>query len=134
MSKPQSWTPDAIDYVRALAKEGKSGTQIASALGRTRCSVLGACFRNGIKISRGRVYRGSPNRPKPEPAPVNAQVQNCTAIRCDTAPAGILVHQLTNHTCRWPVHDALPGRYCGQHTDAGSYCAHHHARAYRGFA
>jgi hypothetical protein len=130
MSKPQSWTPDAIDYVRALAKEGKSGTQIASALGRTRCSVLGACFRNGIKISRGRVYRGSPNRPKPEPVPEAKPLPAAPVA----SPLGILVHELTNHTCRWPVHDTLPGRYCGAHTDAGSYCEHHHARAYRGLA
>jgi hypothetical protein len=128
MSKPQSWTPDAIDYVRALAKEGKSGTQIASALGRTRCSVLGACFRNGIKISRGRVYRGSPTRPKPEPAPYVLALPAAPVA----PPDGILLTDLARNQCRWPVTTALPHRFCGAHAN-GTYCEHHRSRAYRGF-
>ena len=124
MPRALVWTPDAVDYVRRLAREGKSGMQIASATGRSRNAVLGVCFRHGIMVKRARVYRATPARQKP-------------VVELAATPSGpeggILIHELTDSACHWPVHDQLPGRYCGAPTSGSSYCAHHHARAYRGF-
>lgn len=141
------WTAEQVRHIGKLASEGHSGGEIAAQYGVTRNAIIGVCFRNKISLG-GAGTREQKRRlnvsvltlaQKRKEARqrvsvrMKVQVQNCTAPRCDTAPTGILVHELTTNTCRWPVHDTLPGRYCGEHTDFGSYCAHHHSRAYRGF-
>lgn len=139
------WSAESVAAIRNYANEGLTGREIGVRFGVSRNTIIGVCYRNKISLGgagtltqkrvtnsnvpnvalkrkEARQRRAAPVRaPKPPEQPV-------------APPLGILVHELTNHTCRWPVHDTLPGRYCGQDTDAGSYCAHHHARAYRGFA
>ena len=144
-ASPQTrWSAESVAAIRTLANEGHTGREISVRFGVSRNTIIGVCYRNKISLGgagtltqkrvlnanvptlalkrkEARQRRAAPVRaPKPPEQPV-------------AAPLGILVHELTNHTCRWPVHDTLPGRYCGAHTDAGSYCEHHHARAYRGF-
>jgi hypothetical protein len=139
------WSAESVNHIRTLASEGHTGREIGLRFGVSRNTIIGVCYRNKItlggagtlpqkralnssvptialKRKEARQRRAAPLK-APKPAPQLVGV-----------PGGILVHELTTHTCRWPVHDALPGRYCGAHTDAGSYCEHHHARAYRGFA
>jgi hypothetical protein len=139
------WSAESVSAIRTLANEGLTGREIGVRFGVSRNTIIGVCYRNQINLggagtlTQKRALNSSvPNvalkrkearqrqtapvaqrKPKPPPAAVPAN------------PEGILVHELTKTTCRWPVHDTLPGRYCGQHTDAGSYCPHHHARAYR---
>jgi len=147
MSASQStrWSAESVSAIRTLASEGHTGREIGLRFGVSRNTIIGVCYRNKISLGgagtlpqkralnssvptialkrkEARQRRAAPLK-EPKPAPQLVGV-----------PGGILVHELTNHTCRWPVHDTLPGRYCGAHTDAGSYCEHHHARAYRGFA
>ena len=142
------WSAESVAYVRTLANEGRSGREIANQFGVSRNAIIGLCFRNAISLggTGTLTQKRSINSSVPNIAlkrkearqrrsvPVRAITLPVAPVFVPEHPTGILVHQLTNHTCRWPVHDTLPGRYCGQHTDAGSYCAHHHARAYRGLA
>lgn len=147
-SQERRWSAESVSVIRTLAGEGLTGREIAAEFGVTRNVVIGVCYRNKIVLGgagtrsqkqrinssvatlalkrkearQRRAARLKAVAPAPAPAPVPER------------PEGILVHELTNHTCRWPVHDKLPGRYCGGHTEAGSYCEHHHARAYRGLA
>jgi hypothetical protein len=131
-----------------MANEGRSGREIANQFGVSRNAIIGLCFRNAISLGgtgtltqKRSINSSVPNialkrkeARQRRSAPVRAINIPVAPVFVPEHPTGILVHQLTTHTCRWPVHDTLPGRYCGQHTDAGSYCAHHHARAYRGLA
>jgi hypothetical protein len=147
-SPSSRWSAESVAYIRALANEGRSGREIAAQFGVTRNTVIGVCYRNKISLggtgtlSQKRVLNANvptlaqkrKEARQRRAAPLKAPKPVLQPVFVPEHPAGILVHQLTNHTCRWPVHDTLPGRYCGQHTDAGSYCAHHHARAYRGLA
>jgi hypothetical protein len=147
-SPSSRWSAESVAYVRTLANEGRSGREIANQFGVSRNAIIGLCFRNAISLGgtgtltqKRSINSSVPNialkrkeARQRRSAPVKAITLPVAPVFVPEHPTGILVHQLTNHTCRWPVHDALPGRYCGQHTDAGSYCAHHHARAYRGLA
>ena len=147
-SPSSRWPAETVDHVRAMANEGRSGREIANQFGVTRNAIIGLCFRNKISLggagtlTQKRTHSSNvPNvalkrkeARQRRSAPVKAITLPVAPVFVPEHPAGILVHQLTNHTCRWPVHDTLPGRYCGQHTESGSYCAHHHARAYRGLA
>jgi hypothetical protein len=147
-SPSSRWSAESVAYVRTLANEGRSGREIANQFGVSRNAIIGLCFRNAISLGgtgtltqKRSINSSVPNialkrkeARQRRSAPVKAITLPVAPVFVPEHPAGILVHQLTNHTCRWPVHDTLPGRYCGQHTDAGSYCAHHHARAYRGLA
>lgn len=136
-----TWTDAKIATISRMWAEGYTSTVIGTQVGKSRNAVIGKLGRMGLigdpDSNRNRaLIRTNANRkrkevrqrtaapvepPKPKPAPVAKPVN----------PDGILITDLTNTTCRWPVHDTLPGRYCGAHTDAGSYCEHHTARAYR---
>ena len=147
-SPSSRWSAESVAYVRTLANEGRSGREIANQFGVSRNAIIGLCFRNAISLGgtgtltqKRSINSSVPNialkrkeARQRRSAPVKAITLPVAPVFTPEHPTGILVHQLTNHTCRWPVHDTLPGRYCGEHTDAGSYCAHHHARAYRGLA
>jgi hypothetical protein len=142
------WSAESVAYVRTLANEGRSGREIANQFGVSRNAIIGLCFRNAISLGgtgtltqKRSINSSVPNialkrkeARQRRSAPVKAITLPVPPPFVPEHPTGILVHQLTNHTCRWPVHDTLPGRYCGEHTESGSYCAHHHARAYRGLA
>jgi hypothetical protein len=150
MSASQStrWSAESVSAIRTLASEGHTGREIGLRFGVSRNTIIGVCYRNKITLGGAGTLpqKRALNSSVPtialkrkearqrRSAPVKAITLPIAPVFIPEHPAGILVHELTNHTCRWPVHDALPGRYCGAHTDAGSYCAHHHARAYRGFA
>jgi hypothetical protein len=147
-SPSSRWSAESVAAIRTLANEGRSGREIAAQFGVTRNTVIGVCYRNKITLGgagtltqKRSINSSVPNvalkrkeARQRRAAPVRAITLPVAPVFVPEHPTGILVHQLTNHTCRWPVHDTLPGRYCGQHTESGSYCAHHHARAYRGLA
>jgi len=147
-SPSSRWSAETVAYVRTMANEGRSGREIANQFGVTRNAIIGLCFRNAISLGgtgtltqKRSINSSVPNialkrkeARQRRSAPVRAITLPVALVFVPKHPTGILVHQLTHHTCRWPVHDTLPGRYCGEHTESGSYCAHHHARAYRGLA
>jgi hypothetical protein len=124
------WSAESVSIIKTLAGEGYTAADIAPKFGVSRNAIIGVCFRNKVKLPGLTRVRWQQRRKEAR----QRQTAPLAVIAAPPPAEGILVHELTNHTCRWPVHTALPGRYCGAHTDAGSYCEHHHARAYRGLA
>lgn len=55
MTLQKLWTKNEIEIVRNLAAEGKSASQIGEAVKRSRNAVMGAAFRNGIKLLNRKV-------------------------------------------------------------------------------
>jgi Uncharacterized protein conserved in bacteria len=147
-SPSSRWPAESVAAIRSLAGEGLSGREISDRFGVSRNTIIGVCYRNKISLGGNGTLtqKRSVNASVPtlalkrkearqrRSAPVKAITLPIAPVFVPEHPAGIPIHKLTNSTCHWPVHDTLPGRYCGEHTDAGSYCAHHHARAYRGLA
>lgn len=147
MSAPLSsrWPAESVAAIRSLANEGLTGREIGARFGVSRNTIIGVCYRNKISLGGAGTLtqKRSTNASVPtlalkrkearqrRSAPVKAITLPVAPVFVPEHPAGIPIHKLTNSTCHWPVHDTLPGRYCGEHTDAGSYCTHHHARAYR---
>jgi len=139
------WSAESVSAIRTLANEGLTGREIGVRFGVSRNTIIGVCYRNQINLGGAGTLtqKRALNSSVPNVALKRKEARQRRAARLKAItlapapvfvpehPTGILVHELTNHTCRWPVHTALPGRYCGAHTDAGSYCEHHHARAYR---
>jgi len=139
------WSAESVSAIRTLANEGLTGREIGVRFGVSRNTIIGVCYRNQINLGGAGTLtqKRALNSSVPNVALKRKEARQRRAARLKAVtlapapvfvpehPTGILVHELTNHTCRWPVHDTLPGRYCGEHTDAGSYCPHHHARAYR---
>jgi hypothetical protein len=142
------WSAESVNHIRTLASEGHTGREIGLRFGVSRNTIIGVCYRNKISLGGAGTLtqKRALNSSVPNVALKRKEARQRRAARLKApeafalpaapvaSPLGILVHELTNHTCRWPVHTALPGRYCGAHTDVGSYCEHHHARAYRGLA
>jgi hypothetical protein len=135
------WSADSIDYIRTLANSGQSGREIAARFGVTRNTIIGICHRNAIALG-GRRHSGS----RSEKAQANAVSPGLVLKRKEarqrtTAPVkridppkpppveGILFDALSRTSCRWPVTDALPHKFCGAHAEGGRYCPHHTSRS-----
>lgn len=147
MSAPLSsrWPAESVAAIRSLANEGLTGREIGARFGVSRNTIIGVCYRNKISLGGAGTLtqKRSTNASVPtlalkrkearqrRSAPVKAITLPVAPVFVPEHPAGIPIHQLTSSTCHWPVHDTLPGRYCGEHAEGSSYCAHHHARAYR---
>lgn len=77
------------------------------------------------------------NRPhEPEPFPENAMDHRPPKpdawLPLGPPDKSILLTELTEHTCKWPIGADLPFLFCGQHTRENSpYCQTHHDAAYR---
>ena len=118
MNTDKHWTPDEDAILTMRCSEGMPSSEIARLLGRTMRSVTGRRFR--LKLAQ---RNGKPPRQKPKPAPSLPQ------------PAMLLIpiHSLNNTTCRWPIGDRPPFKFCGLiPRDGSSYCEGH-AEASVGF-
>lgn len=151
------WT-DALraEVVKAWESNDSAGVIAARIPGATRSGILGVIHREGKK----RKDSGTPKRtrpkpePKPAPAPKPAPPKDPPPSRLPATgwhnsgvpiaghippeppapePMRLTLMELHSRSCRWPVTDRAPWRYCG-HRVAGEnsvttpYCAHH-ARA-----
>lgn len=75
------WTPERQAALVAMAREGLTGSEIASALGTTRSAVLGRCHRTGVVLpmdERKRKLKGAPRARRPRPL-VRARKTDSTA-------------------------------------------------------
>lgn len=128
---PTEWqtlaTPEArIVRVKEMDAAGMSATQIGRVLGTSAGSVVSLMHRNKQPLFTSGVQR------RPEPAfAVHPLPPAETWAPLDGTY--LPMDHLNEHTCRWPIeeNDKHVG-FCGQHVHAKSYCAHHHAMAYRG--
>jgi GcrA cell cycle regulator len=143
------WPAELVTELRRLFTEDKlTMREMASALGRSRNSVIAKCHREGlIRGARNnaskrsseakRPYRRAPwaieglyanSRPKMkkrrQPEFVDLPVEK------PAKPLTLL--DLTSKSCRWPLGEPSADMlYCGGLTQGGAWCAKHHAMAYR---
>lgn len=73
MIRANAWTTAEANTLREMANAGRTGTEIAEALGKTRNAILGYCHRNGVRLpwtaekKAAQVRRNRrPRKPRPE--------------------------------------------------------------------
>jgi len=141
------WTAEAIEDLKRLAREGKSASAIAAALGvASRNAVIGKANRIGIRLGGGG-RATSPSGPLDWPARAQAAADSNPGSRADKRTATWAVAEaavgemrrlrfedIREFACRWPLGDPRSGDllYCGLGRAEGrSYCAAHCRMAYR---
>lgn len=149
MYRPFSWTPEAIDLLHKLFKEGKSASQTATALVErfggtaTRNSVIGKWNRLGLSNTRVRkkaTEDPSANVKKPKEPPKAVDPRPTPIIK--SKPKAVVIPltgrvalmDLGNFDCRFPIGDPVKEGFgfCGVRAKSGSaYCSEHHAVCYQ---
>lgn len=124
------WPEERVAEFAKLTAEGLSASQIAMRLGITRNAVCGKWNRDGrpnVVAPRPRV--APKPKPKPKPKPIAVLVPNEGPVSLD-----IDIIALTSTTCKWPVNDDNPYRFCGvgKPAEGGPYCPYHARVASRG--
>lgn len=136
-----SWTREREIILERLWKEGLSASQIARKMGQgiSRNAVIGKVTRMGLAstarpakvykrrkhltITRTPAKRVAAKKPKPKPLPPQPK----------PVTGGIPFEDLTNTTCKWPITDSLPHRFCGcKCAPDKPYCDEHAKHAYSG--
>jgi GcrA cell cycle regulator len=124
------WPQERTARLVALVAQGYRARQIGAALGVTRSAALGKIHRMGLQLLTVRKpaaikkprKRIKMIRPRPLPPPVVPEVAPADG------PIGIM--ELTAITCRWPIGERAPFRFCGTTKPAGGpYCREHTAIA-----
>ncbi len=141
------WDKHALETLRAMWLDGKSGGEIAKALGRTRNAVLGKIDRLGLTRKRQGKRQARPPKPapaRPVPLLITAKAAACEAkrpARVVEPPAVLMpsrnltIFDLTRIDCRAITSPdrAAVTLYCGHTVRPGSsYCPAHHARFHTG--
>lgn len=148
MEKLTRWTPAAVEELKRLHAAGKTGGQMAKALGFTRSSILGKMHRLGLSqsmvqhrvdqrihglISAGVIKKrtAKPQKPPPEPKIVSTvSISPAVPKSRHAAPGGLPLDRLRRHACRFAVtrHEETVHLFCGRPALEGdSYCAEHAA-------
>lgn len=155
------WTPALRAKALKRWEEGQTATDIAATIpGATRSGILGLVKRAGKKrkdagacrVAAAKVSKAkpapkvkAPPAPKPEPVkkarlPASGWHNSGVPIPGHIPPQPpapeplrVTLMELDGRSCRWPVTDRAPWRYCGhgvvgENSVSTPYCAHH-ARA-----
>lgn len=145
-----TWSPEAVQHLSNMWKEGRPAGEIANALGVTRNAVIGKVHRLKLAprqpvVPKAAKAHGNRNQPKVQAIVANAAARQSLkpAPMDDETDVGVDVSKrvglldLTNHTCRWPVGPDTGSKqmFCGCYAlvEAGPYCAVHSARAGIGY-
>ena len=144
---PSFWSDVRVDYLKTMWSAGRSGGEIASSLGVTRCSVLGKIFRlrlpvraiennkrykkrtpEQIAAKRAKDKRGNEKRRAKQVAvKPKLTITNLEALRCvEVEPLGKTLLELGPNECRYPYGDGAPYSFCGRpQFNGSSYCGGH---------
>jgi hypothetical protein len=154
--KPSSgtWPPEKVQRLIALVNEGKSGHEIAAALGMSRPACIGKASRLGFNIRRGErrstgkrkhVATGRPHNWHKKRAPhlvIDNTAPNTNPDLSKRVPRmsvelppsrNLLIGEVTRETCAYPTsterantHSGVLHRCCGNPVEEGrSYCRGH---------
>jgi hypothetical protein len=143
-----AWTPARVTELRRMFAEGKTRTEMSVALGTpSRSAVSGKLSRLGLKhdieFVRARRRAGGRRvrvRAKAVQAPPLAPGAPARPARAPAIPEPPSLYRrrlvdLTNESCRWPVTEDHPHRFCGMpEADLANripYCRYHRRLAYR---
>jgi GcrA cell cycle regulator len=141
------WTAEAVEDLKRLAREGRSASVIAAAVGAaSRNAVIGKANRIGIKLNGGggssmlrKASAGMRRHPQiiPLSRPGNCEKREA-AWTFSEAEVGemrrVRFEEIRESACRWPLGDPRSGEfaYCGlKPVEGHSYCAGHCRMAYR---
>ncbi len=139
----KAWDDATVDRIVALWREGKSGAQIAAAIGNTftRNAVIGKIHRLGLSNRTTQTQRQAPRTPRTRarkgvPPPKRPRIEFEAGplpapAADDIARKGLL--ELENGECRWPCGDPQEPSFgfCAAPVVIGlSYCMAHARRAY----
>jgi GcrA cell cycle regulator len=142
------WTEERIEKPKRMWADKLPASQIGEAIGVTKNAVIGMRKRLDLpERRRGQPRRGEPPIPKkpqerkpqtfsgkrflippsarPSPKLVKPQIVN-------EAPAPLMldISSLTERTCKWPVTNDTPIKFCGHEKACGvPYCDFHRCRA-----
>lgn len=159
------WTMELRASVLKRWDAGETATDIAATIPEaTRSGILGLVHRSGRKRKDVTACRSAANKvarqkpvavpkPKPDPKPMTVQPSRLPATGWHNAgtpipghippepkapePLRLTLMELHARSCRWPVTDRAPWRYCGHRVIGDNsattpYCSHHdHARRAR---
>ncbi len=139
------WTDEAVEVLKRLAREGRSASAIASALGdASRSAVIGKANRIGVRLNGDGRFAGAEvvaraAQPKPPARPPERPPQRKSAFaRFAGAEVGIMrrlkLNEIRPSACRWPLGEPGSGdfAYCGlPAAPALPYCGGHCRMAYR---
>lgn len=145
------FTAEEDARIRVLVAQQKTSREIAAELGRTRNSIIGRCFRMGLKlqpIGKHGFFKDAdmiPRRekkikiaaPKPVAAPVfkleQVEAHKPVEIVIISKPIGLFDDDIRREHCRWVLQgEGISTIVCGGTVqDGSSYCAGHHRLCYR---
>ena len=157
------WTMELRASVLKRWDAGETATEIAATIpDATRSGILGLVHRSGRKRKDTQACQAAatkaarpkaPPAPKPPPQPMTVLPSRLPATGWHNAgtpipghippepvapePLRLTLMELHSRSCRWPVTDMAPWRYCGhrvvgENSASTPYCKHHdHARRAR---
>lgn len=147
------WAGEMVNDLKRMWAAGRSGSDIAAAIGTTRCAVLGKIYR--LDLGRTITSAGQVRRPRKTPEEIEATKRekekrrrdrrrsqrvtfvrvkpvNLEALRCvEVIPQHKSLLELDADGCRFPFGDG-PFTFCNhtQH-EGSSYCGPHMALSRR---
>lgn len=134
------WNSQNEALAARMWQDGYSYSDIARRVGKSRNAIIGKLHRMGLnhanreessrraqereraRAARERV-RGAA-KPESAPRPPRTSARAKAAIQ-PAKPGGIPLEALTDTTCRWPITEVTPHRFCGCEAVNGPYCEAH---------
>lgn len=131
------WNPDRIEEMKRLVDSGMTTQEVANEMRLSRSSIVGAMSKHGVRSRSHEILRRRAPKPNPKlpQKPVEAVKPKPVPTIAHTTTMGLQrpLESLKLMDCRWIVKGSGEGSlYCAETKREGSsYCAHHHAMAYK---
>ena len=144
------FTADDDATLRVLVAQHKTSREIATIMGRSRNSIIGRCYRIGLKlqpIGKHGFFADADMIPRREkriklaPPPIKVKVVQIEEEKPEPAPEAVIVCQpiglfddaIRRDQCRFPISGSgITLIVCGAKVDgASSYCAGHYRLSYQ---
>jgi len=137
----KSTSPAIMKKIKKMWMEGKTGGQIADAIGKTRSSVMGILYRIRQREGSELVRVGERNKFKKTPQIKNKRILREIKLGLRPEPPipayafppvsngheGLTIFQLKMNSCRYITRqdDVWNTFYCGTPSKRGAYCEDH---------
>lgn len=141
------WTEERVNHLKKAWANGMTGGEIAEAMKMTRSAILGKICRLGLQRSADSEQQEKTQVQASEPQKSELKKPRMSGHRFFIAPStrrplkrrlglqqakttskplGLDVLDLTNHTCKWPITEELPHKFCGHEKKIDvPYCEFH---------
>lgn len=134
------WTAKTEALAAQMWKDGHSAKEIVPFVGKSRSAIIGKLHRMGLQhgnraeaVKRNQereLTRAARNRVRGSVKPESVSrpprtVAKLKAVIKPVKPGGIPLEALTATSCRWPITENVPHRFCGCKATDGPYCPEH---------